>query len=72
MSDTIAVPSKLPATSSRYRISDHLTSFGPLIALAALLLIGGLINESFLSSANISNVLTRSALLASLQSERRS
>jgi ribose transport system permease protein len=63
MSDTIAVPNKLPATKGRYRIGDYLTSFGPLIALFVLLIIGGLINDSFLSSANLSNVLTRSALI---------
>jgi len=63
MSDTIAVPNKLPAARRRYRIGDHLTAFGPLIALVVLLIIGGLINESFLSSANLSNVLTRSALI---------
>jgi ribose/xylose/arabinose/galactoside ABC-type transport system permease subunit/ABC-type sugar transport system substrate-binding protein len=63
MSDTIAVPNKLPAARGRYRIGDHLTAFGPLIALVVLLIIGGLINESFLSSANLSNVLTRSALI---------
>ena len=40
------------------------TDVGPFLALAALLLIGFLINPDFLSATNLSNVITRSAFIA--------
>lgn len=40
------------------------TDIGPFLALAALLLIGFLINPDFLSSTNLGNVITRSAFIA--------
>ena len=43
------------------RIDLH--TLGPIIALIALVILGGLLNPAFLAPANISNVLARSAFI---------
>jgi ribose transport system permease protein len=40
------------------------TDVGPFLALAALLVVGFLINPDFLSATNLANVVTRSAFIA--------
>lgn len=56
MSDTAT-----PAPSPRRKLDLH--ALGPLIALAVLILAGALMNSNFLSYANITNVLARSAFI---------
>lgn len=49
-----------PAGPGRIRWSD----FAPFIALALIVVLGALINSNFLASANLMNVITRSAFIA--------
>ncbi|MBL4810959.1 MAG: ABC transporter permease [Rhodobacteraceae bacterium] len=49
------------ANTGKFRI--NLQVLGPLLALGVLLLAGALMNSNFLGSANISNVLSRSAFI---------
>ena len=51
------------ARPRRVDLRRHLGAIGPLAALAALLLIGLALNRTFLSPENVSNVLTRSAIV---------
>lgn len=46
-----------------YLTWDRLTALGPLIALIALIILGAAINPTFLSVANLTNVLTRTAFI---------
>ena len=59
---TVAIPSAQPRRTSQFHLSW--TDAGPFIALAALLVIGFLINHDFLSATNLSNVVARSAFIA--------
>lgn len=54
------------ATSARRERQSSIswTDVGPFLALAALLIIGFIINPDFLSATNLSNVVTRSAFIA--------
>lgn len=49
-------------TKSRRPTLD-LQVLGPIIALAALILIGAMMNDNFLSYGNVTNVLSRSAFI---------
>jgi ribose transport system permease protein len=50
-------------TAPRGRIRLNLATLGPIVALAALLVAGTLMNDNFLSAGNLSNVLSRSAFI---------
>lgn len=57
----------MTGSPSTRRISDlnlTWTDVGPFVALAALLVVGFLINPDFLSATNLANVITRSAFIA--------
>lgn len=56
-----AVPQPKPARAG-FRIDLRLAA--PLIALVALFILGALVNSAFLSTGNLTNVLTRSAFIA--------
>ncbi len=56
-----AVPQPKPERGS-FRIDLRLAA--PLIALVALFILGALVNSAFLSTGNLTNVLTRSAFIA--------
>ena len=56
MSDTTATPPRRLALPS-------MSVLGPILALAALVLMGAMMNSNFLGSANITNVLARSAFI---------
>lgn len=58
MAETTAKPA---GTAARRKVDLHV--LGPLVALAALIVIGILLNPNFLSYANITNVLARSAFI---------
>jgi ribose transport system permease protein len=47
----------------RLALRRHLGAIGPMAALVALLLVGFALNRTFLSPENVSNVLTRSAIV---------
>jgi ribose transport system permease protein len=59
MSDAAA-----PARPERRRFSLDMRALAPFIALAVLMVVGALVNPDFLSSANLLNVVTRSAFIA--------
>lgn len=61
MSDTTQAPAATLLAPSRFRI-DWVDA-GPFLALAALLVVGFLINPDFLSANNITNVVTRSSFI---------
>jgi len=52
------------SASSERRFNLSWTDVGPFLALAALLMVGVLINPDFISVTNLSNVVTRSAFIA--------
>ena len=51
------------AQTARRRPRLALATLGPIVALAALIVAGALMNDNFLSAANLSNVLSRSAFI---------
>ena len=51
------------SAESKRRFALDLRSLGPFIALALLMFLGTAINPTFISSANLTNVLTRSAFI---------
>ncbi|WP_181172966.1 ABC transporter permease [Mesorhizobium sp. B2-7-3] len=57
----------MTGSPSTHRVGDlniTWTDVGPFLALAALLVVGFLINPDFLSATNLANVITRSAFIA--------
>lgn len=56
-------PTVLPEAARRSGAGFDLKLYGPFLALAALILLGALVNPAFLSPANIGNVLTRTAFI---------
>ncbi|SDX89376.1 ABC transporter permease [Citreimonas salinaria] len=58
MTDTTAAPQ---ATSRRRSLPLHV--LGPVLALIALIVLGAMLNSNFLSYANVTNVLARSAFI---------
>ncbi|QNK72840.1 ABC transporter permease [Variovorax sp. PAMC28562] len=58
-----AIPHTLPISRER-EFAISWTDAGPFLALAALLVIGYLINPDFLSATNLGNVVARSAFIA--------
>src|SRR5688500_10508906 len=58
---TVVTATNAPADEgTRIRWAD----LAPFIALAVILLFGGLVNSNFIASANLINVVTRSAFIA--------
>ncbi len=56
--------SKAPAeTQGASRFTLDFRTLGPFVALALLMILGTMINATFISSANLTNVLTRSAFI---------
>ncbi|WP_424932306.1 ABC transporter permease [Amaricoccus macauensis] len=51
------------APVSRSRMTFRLQTLGPVLALVALIILGASLNDNFLSYANITNVLARSAFI---------
>ena len=56
-------PSSSTETTAKRALRFDLQTLGPLLGLAALVLIGALLNDNFLTMGNIFNVLTRSAFI---------
>ena len=57
-----AIPTESePPRRPRRRINLHV--LGPLLALAALVILGASLNDNFLSAGNVQNVLARSAFI---------
>lgn len=61
---SVQAGAKMPSTGARAFLARiDFKTWGPLIALVALVILGTLVNPLFLSPGNISNVLTRSAFI---------
>lgn len=56
-------PQPSDATAARRGFKFDIWTLGPLLGLIALIVVGALLNDNFLTAANISNVLTRSAFI---------
>jgi len=56
-------PSAMPEVARKSAAGFDLKLYGPFLALAALIVLGTIVNPVFLSPANIGNVLTRTAFI---------
>jgi len=56
-------PSAMPGVARKSAAGFDLKLYGPFLALAALIVLGTIVNPVFLSPANIGNVLTRTAFI---------
>ncbi|WP_246678560.1 ABC transporter permease [Mesorhizobium sp. B2-4-17] len=61
--NTAANPADAMPHRSWFGATKRLSALGPIMALLALIFIGSMLSDSFLSAGNLSNLLTRSAIV---------